>query len=146
MKCAKVSSLLYDFKRTELDAVTTKTIENHLKTCKACESELKKLVKLSTLFKVTLREPSLSVLTNIKRIVNQKRQTLFTLIFKPAFAMATAVLLLVGVFLYPNLEKKTKLSNILIDDYNIAETALYETSDIEEVSYIYDNEYNTEVF
>lgn len=146
MKCDKVSTLLYDFTRMELDGDTTKNIENHLKTCKACELELKKLVNLSSLFKATLREPSASVLTNIKKIVNQKTQTLFTLILKPAFAMAATVLLLAGVFLYPNLVNKTKLSNILIDDYNIAETALYESPNIEEVSYIYDNDYDTEVF
>ena len=147
MNCKNTIGKLYDYSRNELSGNDKSAVENHLKECPSCAEELKKLALLSALFKSGLREPSPAVLAGIKKRLSAGRHPLFSVILRPALAMAAAVFLLAGVFLYPILDRKTKLSNTLIDDYNITETALYDdNAEFDEVSYIYGNDYDNEVF
>jgi anti-sigma factor RsiW len=147
MNCGDVKVLLYDYLRHELSAGESNAVKSHLKDCALCAEELGKLTRLSRLFKASLREPSPAILANIRKHMPSGRWSIFPVVLKPAFAMAAAIMLLAGVFLYPSLDRNSKISNTLADDYNITDTADYDvTADAGEVSFIYGNDYDNEIF
>ncbi len=147
MNCKHVTDMLYDYLRHEVSGWESDAIKSHLKTCTSCSEELGKLTRLRSMFKAGLKEPSPAILASIRKHMPAGRWSIFPAVLRPAFAMAAAIMLLAGVFLYPGLDRKAKLTNALADDYNITETAYYDdTADAGEVSYIYGNDYDNEIF
>jgi anti-sigma factor RsiW len=146
MNCKKTSDMLYDFTRNELTAPEMTAVETHLKICPACALELEKVKNLRAYFKTGMREPSPAVLANIRKAVPGPKQPVLFMIFKPALAMAAAIMLLVGVFSYKGIERKATLSNTLMEDYNLTETYVSDISDFDQASYIYGNDYDNEIF
>lgn len=146
MNCKNVTEVLYDYTRRELFADDAAAVEMHIKNCASCAEELKKLSKLSALLRADLKEPSPVILENIRKSLANIRRPKYFHVLKPALALAAGVLLLAGVFLYPNIDKKAKLSNYIAEDYNITESALYDNSEFEDVSFIYGNDYDNELY
>lgn len=146
MNCKKTSAMLYDFTRNELSAPEMTAVETHLKSCPSCAVELTKVNGLRSYFKTGLQEPSSSVLANIRKSVSASKKPSLFMVFKPALAMAAAILLMVGLFTYKGIERKTTLSNTLMEDYNLTETYVSDISDFDQVSYIYENDYDNEIF
>ena len=146
MNCKKTSAMLYDFTRNELSKSEMTAVETHLKNCPSCAAELKKVNELRAYFKTGLREPSSLVLTNIRTAVSSLKKPSFFMVFRPALAMAAVIMLMVGIFTYKGIEKKTTLSNTLLEDYNLTETYVSDISDFDQVSFIYENDYDNEIF
>lgn len=146
MNCKRISGMLYDYTRNELSAVKMTAVESHLSACPSCAVALQKIKKLRSYFTTGLQEPSPAVLSGIKKTLPNSNKTIFSIFLKPALALAAGVLLMTGIFTYSSIENKTALSRALMEDYSLTETYLSDTSDFDEVSYIYGNDYDNEIF
>ncbi len=124
MKCKDIQKKLYDYTKGEISIEYKNIIEEHIKNCHYCSSELKKIQKIKNSFINNIMEPSNSVYNNLKNrffpdfvFINFFRR------FKFAFvSFILLIFLFIGTFLYKNkIDSNNNLTDFIYNSYYFIE-------------------------